>query len=151
MDIPSPYIEILNRNMKGVKTTSDVKQFVVKCFEDLFAEFNDLGFQARAKKSGDMFEYICYTVIRKLFSIQLVASYPIPKACMEGSGSLDFGLLKSGKLVCGIEAKGSAERIGETELKRPALKRTDTVKKAISQAYQFKRAFPKTPFYIVTK
>lgn len=34
--------------------------------------------------------------------------------------------------------------------KRPALMRTDTMKKAISQAYQFHRIYPNLPFFIVS-
>lgn len=74
---------------------------------------------------------------------------------MEGAGSLDFGIVKGYNILCGIEAKGSASTVrhqdGRIEtMVRPALKRTDTMKKAISQAYQFKRVYPNTPFFIVT-
>lgn len=150
MEIPSPYREILNQNIKSVKSPFELKDFVDNCFESLFNRLGNISFQSRAKKSGDMFEYIFYFIIKEGFGIDLTASYFIPEACMEGTGALDFGIVRNGELLCGIETKGSAERMGDKALKRPALKRTDTVKKAISQAYQFKRVFPQTPFYIVT-
>ncbi len=49
-------------------------------------------------------------------------------------------------LLCGIEAKGSDPNSST----RAGLKRTDTIKKGIASAYQFKRIFPNTPFFIVT-
>lgn len=128
-----------------------MKPFIDKCFSDLFSHFTGLSFQSRAKKSGDMFEYLFYYVMKEQFGIEIDCAIPIKKACMEGMGALDFGILdKKGGVVCGIEAKGSAEKIGDRALPRPALKRTDTMKKAIAQAYQFKRTFPSKPFYIVT-
>ncbi len=151
MHIPQPYKDILDKNKGLITDKTTLKPFIDKCFKDLFAHFKGLSFQSRAKKSGDMFEFLFYYVIKEHFNIDMDSSVLIKEACMEGTGTLDFGILgKQGQVICGIEAKGSAEVVGDIRLPRPALKRTDTMKKAISQAYQFKRIFPKIPFYIVT-
>ncbi|KHO47803.1 MAG: hypothetical protein QT00_C0002G0465 [archaeon GW2011_AR5] len=151
MPIPEPYKSILESNIGLVKSDSDVKAFVEKCFSDLLVKLGkNLGFQSRAKKTGDMFELLFDYLMEHKYKVKFSKCVPIKKACMLGSGALDFGIMKNGKLLCGIEAKGSAEVVDGIRLPRPALKRTDTMKKAISQAYQFKRVFPKTPFYIVT-
>ena len=84
--------------------------------------------------------------MKNKFKIDLKDSISIPKACMVDGGELDFGLYKDHEIACGIEAKGSDPASSD----RPALLRTDTMKKEICQAYQFKRIFPKVPFFIVT-
>ncbi|HLC54710.1 MAG TPA: hypothetical protein VJK07_03750 [Candidatus Nanoarchaeia archaeon] len=151
MKIPALYQGILDKNKGMLANDATLKPFIDKCFKDLFAHFKGLSFQSRAKKSGDMFEFLFYYVMNTHFGVKMDFAIPIKKACMEGAGSLDFGINgKSGKLVCGMEAKGSAEVVGKIKLLRPALKRTDTMKKAIAQAYQFKRTFPSVPFYIIT-
>lgn len=151
MEIPQPYISIVKKNKSLLSTKNSIKPFIDKCFSDLFAHFKGLDFQSRAKKSGDMFEHLFYYIMKEQYQIELDCAISIKKACMEGTGALDFGILdKKGNVVCGMEAKGSAEIVDGEELSRPALKRTDTMKKAIAQAYQFKRTFPDTPFYIIT-
>jgi hypothetical protein len=151
MKIPKPYSQILHSNKSLIKNTNSLKPFIDKCFKDLFLKFRNLDFQSRAKKSGDMFEFLFYYIMKEQHDIELDCSIPIRKACMEGKGALDFGIVgKNGDIVCGIEAKGSAESFDGKILTRPALKRTDTMKKAIAQAYQFKRIFPSRPFFIVT-
>lgn len=151
MDIPEPYLSILKKNKNLLNNKSSIKPFVDKCFSDLFTHFKGLDFQSRAKKSGDMFEHLFYYVMKEQYVIEMDCAIPIKKACMEGTGTLDFGILdKKCNVICGIEAKGSAEVVDGEELSRPALKRTDTMKKAIAQAYQFKRTFPDIPFYIIT-
>lgn|SRR3989338_1483905 len=151
MKIPQSYGGILDKNIGLFKNDITSKPFIDKCFSDLFARSKTLSFQTRAKISGDMFEYLFYYLLNNRFDILLDAEIIIKKACMGGAGSLDFGVLGNKKeILCGIEAKGSAESINGKALPRPALKRTDTMKKAIAQAYQFKRTFADTPFYIVT-
>lgn len=149
MNIPHPYNLILNSNL-NILEEKKYKLFVNSCFDSLIDNFPNMGFQSRAKKSGALFEYIFYFMFQKLFDIRFVSSYSIPEACMKGGGELDFAIVRNGQLKCGIETKGSAEKIGGQTLTRPALKRTDTVKKAIAQAYQFKRIYPNIPFYLVT-
>ena len=157
MNIPEPFKSIIENNFKKINYSLDTwtKDFIDLCFSDLITQLNISDYQARASKTGKMFEYIFWFLMKEKFDIELGADYIIPKACMEGGGALDFGIMRNDKILCGIEAKGSASEVknedGEIEtLSRPALKRTDTVKKAISQAYQFKRIFPETQFYLVT-
>ena len=123
-----------------------IKTYIDNCFADLIRKLHITDYQARASKTGDMFEHAFWHLMKTRFGIELNRDYEIPLACMERGGALDFGIIKDGKVVCGIEAKGS----DVTASSRPALLRTDTMKKAIAQAYQFKRIFPKTPFYLVT-
>lgn len=159
MDIPEPFLHIIRENYKraDLKRSDWIKIFSDVCFSQLINEvgIKESDYQARASKTGDMFEYIFWYIMKERFGIELQKDYKIPKACMTNGGELDFGIIKAGKVLCGIEAKGSASEIrnryGHIEtLKRPALKRTDTMKKGIAQAYQFKRIFPKVPFFVVT-
>jgi hypothetical protein len=143
MKIPDDFEKIIVKNYKTSR--GDIGKFFNDCFNDLIEELHITDYQARASKTGEMFEYAFWYLIKQN-GIDLQSNFPIPQACMEKGGSLDFGIIKKGKVICGIEAKGSSEDSSS----RPALKRTDTVKKAIAQAYQFKRTFPKTPFFIVT-
>ena len=151
MEIREPYASIITKNFSLIKENSDIGRYVQKCFSDLFSALPPkMDFQSRAKKSGDMFEYLFYYLMKHRFGIELDTNIEVKKACMVGAGAMDFGVMKESKILCGIEAKGSADSYNGKKLLRPALKRTDTMKKAISQAYQFKRIFPETPFFIVT-
>lgn len=160
MEIPSPFLEIIEKRFGESKLESDseLKDFVNNCMQDLIERENLFDkYQKRAKKTGDMFEYIFYYLMKNKFGIDFENGIEIPKACMMGGGSLDFGLKRNGEIICGVETKGSAERMVRPdgrveELTRAGLKRTDTTKKAISTAYQFYRAFQNQniPFYLVT-
>ncbi|MDD3493806.1 MAG: hypothetical protein PHZ19_09965 [Candidatus Thermoplasmatota archaeon] len=111
---------------------------------------------------GDAFEYCFYEIMQKLYpDIQLIPNVAIKEACMERGGSADFVVYNSQKsgssdsIAAIIEAKGSADRIVDAkgnvvEFGRPGMVRTDTVKKAISNAYQAKRTVPDALFFIVT-
>jgi len=144
MNIPEPFNKIIKGNYSKAKT---IHQFWNDCFTDLIKQLDiaDEDYQKRAKLTGDMFEFAFWYVIKQK-GVELQNDVEIPEACMMGAGALDFGIIKNKKVICGIEAKGSSEDASV----RPALKRTDTVKKAIAQAYQFKKAHPKVPFYVVT-
>ncbi len=99
-----------------------------------------------------MFEYAFWYLIKTKFDFDMDSSVALESACLCNGGELDFGVFKKNEmhldenLLCGIEAKGSDIESSE----RAGLKRTDTMKKAISNAYQFKRIYPKLPFFIVT-
>lgn len=157
MEITQPFKKLIETNYKksNFNQSDWIKIFFDNCFQDLIKNLHLVDYQSRASKTGKMFEYALWYLIKEKFDLKLENDYEIPKACMMGGGSLDFGIIKDGKLLCGIEAKGSADKVihddGTVEtLSRPALKRTDTMKKAIAQAYQFKRVFPNIPFFIVT-
>lgn len=145
-----------------------IPQFLDECFQEAIEKQKAWSFQARAKVSGDMFEVAFDSIMNKLFGITLVSNYPISSICMpKGVASADFVLLSKkaslgeNPIRCVIEAKGSALRIktpnGKIEkLSRPGLMRSDTVKKAIANAFLVKRGtelgkLPKdTRFFLVT-
>jgi len=144
---------------------SNLRSFLNSVF-DAVAKEHDLDgsqFQKRAKLTGDAFE-ICFQVIMEKFypDITLAPNVPIPEACMERGGEADFAIFSEGttkgdprRLATVFEAKGSADRVigrdgNPIEFKRPGMMRTDTVKKAISSAYQIHRTHPEALFFIVT-
>ena len=120
-------------------------------------------FQYRAKLMGDAFE-ACFEVIMKSFypEIDLKSGVELPEACMMRQGKADFVVYQGNssdssesRLIAIIEAKGSADHIvakdgRRIKIKRPGMTRTDTVKKAISNAYQVFRVYPDALFFIVT-
>ncbi|RLI74015.1 hypothetical protein DRP04_15155 [Archaeoglobales archaeon] len=119
------------------------------------------GFQARAKVYGDAFEAGFQVVMETFFpEIKLEHTYPIPEICMEDGGEADFVMLRgrdvkssSNRILAVIEAKGSADHIicdGKVKkLERPGMMRTDTVKKAISNAAQVKFGLGEDVLFIV--
>jgi hypothetical protein len=145
-----------------------LERFVDGCFQKAIERTSAWDYQARAAITGAMFEEVFSYIMEKLFDINLRRNYPIPEIGMPGGkASADFVVLKrkaefgENPVVCVIEAKGSATKItkpnGTVEvMPRPALERSDTVKKAICNAYLVKRGaeFGKLPknvkFFIVT-
>ena len=124
---------------------------------------NGTKFQRRAKLMGDAFE-ACFEVIMRSFypEINLVNGVELSNACLIGAGKADFVIYGGGlstfsplRKIAVIEAKGSADHIigndgRRIDIDRPGMRRTDTVKKAICNAYQVSRAYPDTLFFIVT-
>jgi len=143
----------------------NLRRFLSETFSKVAQNFSLDGtqFQRRAKYMGDAFE-ACFEVIMKTFypQINLHHDVKLPSACMVRQGSADFvvysGDIFTGaplKIVAVIEAKGSADQIigkdgGIIKINRPGMRRTDTVKKAICNAYQISRAYPDALFFIVT-
>ena len=58
---------------------------------------NITNFQARASKTGDMFEYSFWYLMKNKYKIELKTGVSIPKACMVDGGELDFALYKENK------------------------------------------------------
>lgn len=139
---------------------NNLKDFLNVAFEEVSVAYNLCrDYQARAAKFGEAFEACFKIIMEKLFSdIPLVPDVSLPKACMVRGGEADFavrsGRLVDRKIVAVIEAKGAADHIicngKRVKLPRPGMLRTDTVKKAICNAYQVSRAYPGTLFFIVT-
>jgi len=156
MEIPEPFNRIIKKNyaVSALSNTRELTNFFNSCFRELITELKILpkDYQARAIKTGDMFEYAFWYLVRHKFDLDITDKVSLPKACMCSGGELDFGIFKKDEphieknLLCGIEAKGSDPNSSD----RAGLKRTDTIKKGISNAYQFKRIYPKLPFFIVT-
>jgi len=148
---------------------NNLREFLNRAFEEVSKAF-DLcrDYQSRAEKFGETFEE-CFQVIMERFfpDIPLERDVSLPEACMVDGGEADFAVMSGGlesfvkgfafaqrKPVAVIEAKGAAEYIicngRRIKLPRPGLLRTDTVKKAICNAYQVSRAYPDALFFIVT-
>ena len=101
-------------------------------------------FQAWASKTGDMFEWAFYKLIREISELK-ISSMP------RQTRTHDFE--STNKIA--IEAKGSAEYIKNPDgtkydLKIPGMKRSDTEKKAFSNGEKYKSLYPSNIFYIVT-
>jgi hypothetical protein len=140
-------------------TKTNLRDFLNAAFEEVSAAYNLCrDYQARAEKFGETFEACFKVVMEKLFSdIPLAQNVAIPEACMVDGGEADFAVVQwmpQRKIIAVIEAKGSADYIicngKRINLPRPGLLRTDTVKKAICNAYQISRSCPDTLFFIVT-
>lgn len=157
-------------NKINLEQNKNLKEFMDSVFEKVAEDFNLCkNFQARAKIYGDAFEAIFIVIMETFFSyIKLIHKYEIPEICMIGEGKADFVVLKEGKtkwgdleavesssskIIAVIEAKGSSDYIicagKRIELERPGMVRTDTVKKAISNAAQVKFGLSKNVLFIV--
>lgn len=158
-------VEDIIRNVADKHDFRDLRDFLNVCFDEIAQEHNLDGsqFQKRAKLVGDSFEYCFHEIMKKLYpEIEFVHNVKIPAACMERGGNADFvvyqkstGLATSNTIAVVIEAKGSSDRIVDADgnvkkFSRPGMMRTDTVKKAISNAYQISKALPDALFFIVT-
>ncbi|MEM3389748.1 MAG: hypothetical protein QW491_10115 [Thermoproteota archaeon] len=138
----------------------NLREFLDEAFEEISDAYNLCrDYQARAAKFGETFEACFKVIMEKLFpDIPLIPDIRLPKACMVKGGEADFAVISGRaldmKIVAVIEAKGSADHIicdgKRKELERPGMLRTDTVKKAICNAYQVSRAYPDALFFIVT-
>jgi hypothetical protein len=155
MRIPEPFTSIIVRRFAAsrLETSVELRTFFNGCFSDIIeAEKITTNYQKRAGTTGDMFEYAFWHLVKHKYQFDMESDIDIPAAGMSRGGELDFGIFTKDvrrvpdNLVAGIEAKGSDP---ESSV-RPALMRTDTMKKAIAQAYQFKRVYPKKPFFVVT-
>lgn len=139
---------------------NNLREFLNAAFEEVSVAYNLCqDYQRRAAKFGEAFEECFKIIMKKLFpDMQLTSNVALPKACMVKGGKADFAVISGGlidrKIVAVIEAKGAADHIicdgKRVELPRPGMLRTDTVKKAISNAYQVSRAYPGVLFFIVT-
>jgi len=148
-------------NTRGL-TKSNIREFLNETFNEVSKQYNLCkDFQARAAKFGEAFEACFEVIIEKLYpnlGFDFIKDFELPKACLKDGGEADFavlaGSLEKRRLIAIIETKGAADKIlcdgKNIKLPRPGMLRTDTVKKAISNAYQVSRACPNMLFFIVT-
>jgi len=138
----------------------NIRDFLNVAFEKVSDVYNVCeDYQRRAAIFGDAFE-ACFKIIMERFfpEIPLTPDVELPEACMSGVGKADFAVILGGiidrKIIAIIEAKGGADHIfcdgKRIEIERPGLLRTDTVKKAICNAYQISRTHSEALFFIVT-
>lgn len=112
--------------------------------------------QARATLTGEAFEYCVLEILEEFYpTLDVRRSVSLSEACMTGSGGADFAIYQDEELIAVIEAKGSADKLEwpdgtVQEPNRPGLQRSDSVKKAICQAYQVSRAYDDVLFFIIT-
>lgn len=140
---------------------NNIREFLSEVFDRVSKHYNLCkNYQARAAKFGEAFEICFKVIIDELYpnlEFSFAQNVELPEACMVKGGNADFAVLEDmtadRRVIAIIETKGAADRIicGDEirKLPRPGMLRTDTVKKAISNAYQASRAFPKSLFFIV--
>lgn len=139
-------------------TLDDTEEFITQSFSRVLAldSVNSDNSQARAKITGVVFELCLDEIFTRFFSeVEIKRHQDLPEAGLVGNSAVDFLVYDSaGQVIGAIEAKGSPEQIttesGETiSLKRPGMKRSDTVKKAVSLGYQIQQTY-NIPYYILT-
>lgn len=116
--------------------------------------------QSRAVMTGKTFELCIIELFdREYPDLSYGHNVSIPDAGLGNRHGADFVIYESEAkedIVAVIEAKGSADRLEWPDgtiqdLSRPGLQRTDTMKKAVAQAYQIKRGLDQdVEFYILT-
>lgn len=118
--------------------------------------------QARASVTGNVYELCLKEIFDTYYPwLEYKQDVMLPDACMGNRQGADF-VLYDGKgyskdnIHAVIEAKGSADKLEwpdgtVQEPSRPGLQRTDTMKKAVCQAYQVKAGLGEdTAFFILT-
>lgn len=141
---------------------NNIREFLNEVFDQVSKYYNLCrDYQARAAKFGKAFEISFRVIIDNLYpdlEFTFTQDVELPEACMNKGGKADFAVLEdmtvNRRVIAIIETEGAADRIicddEVRKLSRPGMLRTDTVKKAISNAYQASRAFPESLFFIVT-
>lgn len=113
-----------------------------KCKEN--TTYSVATFQAWASKTGDMFEWAFYKLIKEFSDLQI-------RSMPRQNRTHDFEVTEK----IAIEAKGSAEYIKNPDgskyyLEIPGMKRSDTEKKAFSNGEKYKSQHPTNKFFIAT-
>lgn len=136
---------------------SDIREFIDNSFHEVFKKkgINISNHQARAAVTGQIFETCVEVLLEDKFNSEFKRSVNLEEAGMSRGGGADFVEYNEGKPDIIIEVKGTAYKLEKENGEyiypsRPGLKRTDTVKKAVAQAYQAKSAYPNCNFYIIT-
>ena len=135
----------------------DIPEFMNQCFIRTLVSKGKTPSetQARAIITGIVFEKCVAEVIDQFAPrLKYECRVYLPQACMDYSGA-DLVLYDSDGIDSVIELKGSAEQLewpsGEiTTSNRPGLMRSDTMKKAVCQAYQVKQINNDLKFHIIT-
>jgi len=158
-------LELATKKARKIRLSEyNLRQFLNETFSEVAQNYglNGTQFQSRAKYMGDAFEACFEVVMRHFFpEIEIRHNVELLEACLIGQGSADFVVYdrknteEGSGLIAVIEAKGSADHIIGSDRKtikinRPGMMRTDTVKKAICNAYQVSRVYPGALFFIVT-
>lgn len=155
---------VISRVADNHLTEDNLEEFIRESFIQVLVEKGHKPHQtqARASVTGNVYE-LC---LREIFDtyypwIEYEQNVLLPDACMGNQQGADFVLYdgesySKDNIYAVIEAKGSADKLEwpdgtVQEPSRPGLQRTDTMKKAISQAYQVKSGLGRdTAFFILT-
>lgn len=161
MDID--YSSIVSKSDKEVNLSKDnIDEFVDQCFKNLVNEYEEEGieikdhYQGMASHVGELFERIFKYIIESEYDVVVERGVSLPDANMTGTGRADSVFYVDGQIAGIIELKGNPEAYKNKDgeiLHKPSssgLKRSDTVKKAVCQAYQADYGYPDVPFFIVS-
>lgn len=142
----------------------DLENFIRESFIEVLVEkgHEPHQTQARASVTGSVYE-LCLTEIFDTYYpwLEYEQNVMLPDACMGNHQGADFVLYDGedytkDNIYAVIEAKGSADKLEwpdgtVQEPSRPGLQRTDTMKKAVCQAYQVKSGLGEdVSFFILT-
>lgn len=150
------YERVIDEVAKDFLPSENIDSFINNCYNRVFEEKNidPTNYQARAAITGETFEVCALKIFNYYYDVSLKKGKNFPEIGMSRGGGADFSLSENNKPKCIIEAKGSAKKLktedGYIEPNRPGLQRTDTVKKAICQAYQVDRVYPDCLFFLLT-
>lgn len=153
--VESTISSIADTSLSSLDSTDE---FITKSFKTVLSldSVNSENSQARAKITGNVFELCLEEIFTRFFpNVTIERHADLPEAGLVGNSAVDFLIYDSfGQEIGAIEAKGSPKQIqnsdGEIEsLSRPGMKRTDTVKKAVSLGYQIQQTY-NIPYYILT-
>ena len=80
-DIPITFLTIItkNYNKSSLDTSELLNNFLNDCFKDLIKTLNITNFQARASRTGDMFEYAFWYLMKNKYKIELKTNVSILK------------------------------------------------------------------------
>lgn len=142
--------------------TESYKTFIDEAFIEVLVHKgkNPSQTQARAAITGSTFELCIEEILHRDFPhIPYTKNVAFPDAGISSGSGADFVFYETqdkNNITAIIEAKGSADKLvwpdgTVQEPSRPGLRRSDTMKKAISQAYQVDRGISSDiPFYLFT-
>lgn len=151
----------MESTIKGVANDLPLRKDNIEAFLDRsfvkIAEEYDLSkknSQARAPVFGKAFELCFATLIETLYSDVILTKDPdLAYTCLKGASAPNFAVIKDGEINAIIEVTGSPSVciVGDKNLagERPALRRTDSIKKVIANAYLAKKFYPDALVFVV--
>lgn len=157
------YSTIISKSEKEIGLSRDnIGDFVDQCFKNLVDQYESQGmevqnnYQSMASHVGEVFERSFEHIIESQYDVDVERGVSLPDANMTGAGKADAAFYYKGQLAGIIELKGNPEMYRNKddevvhEPSSSGLKRSDTVKKAVCQAYQADYGYPDVPFFIVS-
>jgi len=99
MNIPPTFLSIIQKQYSSSKlsTTRELTDFFNSCFREIIRVLNITDYQTRAAKTGNMFEYAFWYLVKHKFNFDITDKVSLPKACLCSGGELDFGIFKKDK------------------------------------------------------